>query len=97
MPRVSSSALATRTVALKAQGAALAAARKTLSITQAEAAERLGVPLWTYRSWEQGHRSCPKDTRAAAAKWAKDPEVRAALAVDNRRCPCCGRPFGPDG
>lgn len=35
------------------------AARKAARLTQAEAAERIAVPLRTYQNWEIGHRAPP--------------------------------------
>lgn len=46
----------------------LRALRKSAGYTQARAAACLGIPLATYRNYDQGHRSVPDDiaTRALA-------------------------------
>ena len=43
-------------------GAALAATREEMGLTQAELAERAGVPLQTLRNYEQGKRSAAAET-----------------------------------
>jgi hypothetical protein len=74
---------------LAAQGAAIQHARTRAGLTQPAAAARLGVPLPTYRSWEQGRRGCPPAVRAwIVAEWKGD-----AALLGSEVCPCCGRPL----
>lgn len=84
---------ARRPAALVAQGRAVAAARKARGLTQAGLAEWFGVSLGAVKRWEDGSRGSPATARATLASWTDDPEVKAALAVDTGRCPCCGRPY----
>jgi transcriptional regulator with XRE-family HTH domain len=78
-----------RRAALATLGAALRDDRARAGLSQPRAAELLGVPVWTYRSWEQGRRLAPADVlRAIAARWQVPADV-LGLAEDT--CPCCLR------
>jgi len=72
-------------------GAALHEGRTRAGLSQPRAAAALGVPVGTYRSWEQGRREPPADApRAIAARWQVPAE---ALGLVEGSCPCCLRRY----
>jgi transcriptional regulator with XRE-family HTH domain len=84
-----------RLAALAVQGDALRAARAQAGLDQRETAKRLGMSIWTYRSYEQGIRGVPAGRHAAIRELlGVDP---ATLTVGGRTvCPTCHRPYLED-
>lgn len=80
-----------RRAALATLGAALRDGRARAGLSQPRAADLLGVPVWTFRSWEQGRREPPADVlRTIAARWQIPAE---ALGLAEDTCPCCLRRY----
>ena len=78
-----------RRAALATLGAAIRGGRARAGLSQPRAADLFGVPVWTYRSWEQGRRLAPAAVlRAIARRWEIPAE---ALGLAENTCPCCLR------
>jgi len=60
----------------------LAAARANAGFTQERFAAALGVPVSTYRQWEQGRRSLRGPARALVRLVAKHPDLIEELAPE---------------
>lgn len=63
-----------------------ASVRHLLRLTQAEFADRFGIPLGTLRDWEQGRREPDMTARTLMRAISMDPDL-IARAVDRDRVP----------
>jgi DNA-binding transcriptional regulator YiaG len=91
MPPFTPTSTPQRAAHLRAQGAAIRAAREHAGLSQPRAAAALGVLTSTYRSWERGVRACPAWIRAKiVVHWGGDPTL---LGPESGKCPHCGRPW----